>query len=35
MEWWGNLNNQVTGPTKKGLNSIINHHPWCLDNLEA
>jgi hypothetical protein len=30
MEWWGNLNNQVTGPTKKGLNSIIILCAWTI-----
>jgi hypothetical protein len=30
MEWWGNLNNQVTGPTKKGLNSIIILGAWTI-----
>jgi hypothetical protein len=30
LEWWGNLNNQMTGPTKKGLSSVIILGTWTI-----
>jgi hypothetical protein len=30
LEWWRKLSNQVTGPVKKGLNSIIILGAWTI-----